>query len=438
MAYDPRMLFRAGAGSRYVPAVSDAEVIGEAMWSGMIDGTPVSKAHIANAQKRFLAAGTDMVPLLPNMDPELVRMAIFEHGIKGDMTDRIQKALDKNYNQWLDDVSKAFWDELPDVCELKKAMTTSSNFMHVIADQDVTYLYKRPYPVQSLIPTEANKGKTANFDIVGPYDQGSAFPGVEDQDFTESEMTSYNRSQYIKYLYAVLRVTKAAQLAGLAQVPARDMLAIRIDAAQDALRALRERMMLGVNIAVNDTTFAFHAAYAAGDVGYNGLYQMIQANTAGTSGDQTWVTSTGGDYDSIMKDLDSSYNTMVKFGMQPNLALCDYRIFAIIRRGEWQKMRTEPIKELATGISKLSLNFPGADGLPLVPHAFMPQTAAYGTIMLVDTRLIARRTLWQDMYEDLAKINLSSKAVISAAETMVDKSDIDAASSLQGGVFTIA
>jgi hypothetical protein len=124
--------------------------------------------------------------------------------------------------------------------------------------------------------------------------------------------------------------------------------------------------------------------------------------------------------------------------MQPNLALCDYRIFAIIRRGEWQKMRTEPIKELATGISKLSLNFPGADGLPLVPHAFMPQTAAYGTIMLVDTRLIARRTLWQDMYEDLAKINLSSKAVISAAETMVDKSDIDASSSLQGGVFTIA
>jgi hypothetical protein len=262
MSYDPRMLHKAGAGSRFVPAASDAEVIGEAMWSGMIDGTPVSKAHIANAQKRFLAAGTDMVPLLPNMDPELVRMAIFEHGIKGDMTDRIQKALDKNYNQWLDDVSKAFWDELPDVCELKKAMTTSSNFMHVIADQDVTYLYKRPYPVQSLIPTEANKGKTANFDIVGPYDQGSAFPGVEDQDFTESEMTSYNRSQYIKYLYAVLRVTKAAQLAGLAQVPARDMLAIRIDAAQDALRALRERMMLGVHIGVNDTSFAYRAAYA--------------------------------------------------------------------------------------------------------------------------------------------------------------------------------
>jgi hypothetical protein len=437
MAYDPRMIFKAGVGRKYIPAASDAEIIGEAMWPGMIDGSPVTKSHIAKAQQRFQSVGAEMMPLLPNLDSELVRMAIFDHGVRGDMTDRITKAMEKDYNKWLDDVSKSFWAELPDACELKKAMTTSSNLMHVIADQDVTYLYKRPYPVQSLIPTESNKGKTANFDIVGPYDQGSAAFGVEDQDFTESEMTTYNRSQYIKYMYAVLRVTKAAQLAGLAQVPARDMLAIRIDAAQDALRALRERAMLGVALSVNDTTFAFRAAAGATDQHYNGLYQMIQANTAST-GDQCWISSTGGDYDTIMKDLDTTYNTMVKFGMQPNLAITDYRVFGIIRRGLWEHMRTEPIKELATGISKISLVFPGADGLPLVPHAFMPQTAAIGTIMLIDTRLIARRTVWQDMYEDLAKINLSSKAVISAAETMVDKSDIDAASSLQGGVFSIA
>jgi hypothetical protein len=96
------------------------------------------------------------------------------------------------------------------------------------------------------------------------------------------------------------------------------------------------------------------------------------------------------------------------------------------------------VKELATGISKISLVFPGADGLPMVPHPFLPQGAGLGSIQLYDTRLIARRTLWQDMYEDLAKINLSQKAVISAAETMVDKSDIDAATSLHGGVFAIA
>lgn len=437
--YDTRMIYKAGAGRSYIPAASDAELVGNALWQGMVDGTPITKAHIVAAQKRFLDSGVDMVPLLPNFDPELVRKAVFEHGIKGDMTDKIQKSMDKQYETWLNDVSKSFWDELPDVCELKKALTTSSSLMHVIADQDVTFLYKRPYPLQALIPTEANKGKTANFDIVGPYDFGSAFPGVEDQMFVESEISTHNRSQYIKYMYAVLRVTKAAQLAGLAQVPARDMLAIRIDAAQDALRALRERMLLGVNFQVNDTTFAFRSnmdiSTDSTNLYYNGIYQMIQAATGSS---KTWVTSTGNSYDSIMADLDLTYNTMIKYGMQPNLAICDYRVFGIIRRGLWEHFRTEPIKELATGISKIALVFPGADGLPLVPHPFMPQTAGSGTIELVDTRLLARRSLWQDMYEDLAKINLSQKAVISAAETFVDKSDIDGATSLHGGVFSIA
>jgi len=98
------------------------------------------------------------------------------------------------------------------------------------------------------------------------------------------------------------------------------------------------------------------------------------------------------------------------------------------------------------GISKINLVFPNADGLPLVPHPFMPMGAGLGTIMLIDTRLWARRSLWQDMYEELAKINLSQKFVISAAETLVDKSDVSgtfvaaatATESLHGGVDAIA
>jgi hypothetical protein len=108
--------------------------------------------------------------------------------------------------------------------------------------------------------------------------------------------------------------------------------------------------------------------------------------------------------------------------------------------------RTEPVKEFVQGVAKINLVFPAATGLPLVPHPFLSQTAAYGSIFLLDTRLLARRSLWQDTYEELAKINLSQKFVVSAAETLIDKSDIgnDAtgggipAYSLHGGVFTIA
>jgi hypothetical protein len=64
-------------------------------------------------------------------------------------------------------------------------------------------------------------------------------------------------------------------------------------------------------------------------------------------------------------------------------------------------------------------------------------TGAYGGIFLIDTRLLARRTLWADTYEELANINTSDKFVISAAETLIDKSDVDGSSSLHGGLFGI-
>ena len=320
-------------------------------------------------------------------------------------------------------------------------MTTASNLMHVIADQDVTYLYKRPYPFQALIPSEANKGKTANFDIVGPWDLPGAGPGTEDQMFTEGDPSPYNRSQYIKYLYSVYRVTMAAQLAGLAQVPARDMLAIRIDMAQDALRSLRERMMIGVNYSPTDTTMAFRGAVGATNISYNGVYQIIQANTKTAGSGANWVTSGGASYDQINKDLDTSYQAMAKYGFQPNIAFCDYQTFGIYRRGLWEHFRTGPITEITSGITKIELTFPNAGGLAMIPHPFLPVAttgSSTGCIILLDSRLLARRILWQDMNTQLAQINLSQKGVISAAETLVDKSDVDAASSLQGGVFAIA
>jgi hypothetical protein len=146
-----------------------------------------------------------------------------------------------------------------------------------------------------------------------------------------------------------------------------------------------------------------------------------------------------------MQDLDTSYRYMLKFGMSPNLAICDLRTFSTIRQGLMEYFRTEPIKEFVQGIAKINLVFPAATGLPLVPHPFLSQAASYGSVFLLDTRLVARRSLWQDTYEELAKMNLSQKFVVSAAETLIDKSDIgnDAtgggvpAYSLHGGVFTI-
>lgn len=461
--------FKGAIGQQY------AQTRAQLYWGpDILEGTMINPGPAAIYANKRINDGLDkrdisMIPLIPDggigvIPDQVIRKAVLGTPMMDLMVDTTTGKADKTtrseYLEGLgaveDDytrIRKSMDTKLHnDATAIKKAMiagtssTTGSYLMHVIADEGVTYLYKRPYPVQALLPVEANKGRQALWDVIGPYEFGSAFFGVEDEHFDESDITTHNRQEFVKYLFTVGRVTKAAQFAGLAQVPSRDMLAIRIDACQDALRALRERRMLGVTSDVSDTNFAWTSASS---LEYKGLYELIQTNTSGTSGNQTWITSNGNTYKTIMNDLDTSYRYMLKFGMQPNLAICDLRTFTIIRQGLMEYFRTEPIKEFVQGISKINLVFPAATGLPLVPHPFMPQAGAaaatYGAVMLLDTRLLARRSLWQDTYEELAKINLSQKFVVSAAETLIDKSDIgnDAtgggvpAYSLHGGVFGI-
>ena len=420
---------------------SDASTIGESFWGNIPDGTPIDdlNGHILKAQKRYKDGGVvAIVPLQSPVVDQIYREFILgpTHLMeKGDFNEYAIKAQEK--------IAKAAEEYVSEV--IKKADSTTSlgsSLMHVIADQQVTYLYKRPYPLQTLIPVEANKGKTASWDSIGPYEIGSAAFGSEDPNLQEVDMVAHNRYDTVKFMYAVGRLTKAVRFAALSQVPARDIKAIRIDIAQDAMRALRERSLLGVNREVTDTTNAWTAA---SPLEYKGLYELITANTAGNppTGDQCWINCAGASVDTfgeIMAKLDETYRYMVKYGMQPNLALCDYTTFGVIRRGVVEYMRySAENQELIPGVTKLTLSFPNAGGLPLVPHPFMRMDTGgdYGAIFLIDTSLIARRTLWADTYEELANLNTSDKFVISASETLIDKSDVDGTSSLHGGLFGI-
>jgi len=422
-------------------SADDVSIIGETYWMGIPDGSPVNivKAQ-ADVQRRFAKASGNngpiaFMPLMPPGIDELIKKAVLNtdpymtkeecaHVLKAN-----KEQMDKQTRQYLDKI-------------VSKAETTASNMMHVIADEQVTYLYKRPYPYQAMIPVEANKGKYALWDAVGPYgDMGSASFGEEDPTLVESDMKSYNRMDSIKYLYAVGRLTKASKFAGLTQVPARDLKAIRVDMAQDAIRALRERAMLGVTRNIKSTTNEFVAPTA---LEYSGTYQLITNNVGtGTIGAKMYVdvsTSNCNTFQKLSESLDQTYNQLVLYGIQPNLAICDFPTFGLIRRGMTDFIRYvgEPVKTLVPGVQKLDLVFPNEGGLSLVPHAFLPMaTGAYGNIFLIDTRLMSRRTLWQDTYEELANINTSDKFVISAAETLIDKTAITANDSLHGGVFGI-
>ena len=416
-----------------------AGLVGEAMWAGIPDGTPIGVSQLKiqqNAFKKAKGAGKQvaLMPMLPPIQDQFVKKAVFcDSFMDADEIVHLRKA----YKEEMDKMTRQYLDKV-----ISKADTTESNQMHVIADEQVTYLYKRPYPFQSLIPVEANKGKWAAWDVIGPYDITSAYFGTEDPDLTETNMKAYNRFDRIKYMYTVGRLTKAAQLAGLTQIPARDLRAIRVDMAQDAMRALRERSMLGVTRNLQSVANTFENA---GPLEYPGLAEIIRTNTgAGTLGDKTWIdgSEVGGikTFTDINFYLDEVYSKMVLYGMRPNLAICDYKTFGLIRRGMTDFIRYigEPVKTLVPGVSKIDLVFPNEGALPLVPHPFMSMVAGNnGAIMLADTRLLARRTLWQDTYEQLANINTSDKFVISSAETLIDKSGVTEADSLHGGLFGI-
>lgn len=408
------------------------------------DGMPINTTAMAvGSQEIAKDWNTDhphdrYIPLAPPIPDDYVRKAIFGYG-----TDPTMPA--EEYEKDTAELRKAWYGDLHDYYTavvgegyIQKAETMgASNLMHVIADDGVTYMYKRPYPLQALLPAEANRGKQALWDAIGPFEFGSAFFGVEDENFVESDIVTHNRTADIKFGYAVGRVTKAGMLAGRAQVPPRDLLAIRIDAAQDAVRALRERSLLGVDRNVSQTVNTF---VASGANEYPGMYQLITANTTASN----WINEAGqtiDTYDKIMKELDKTFDNMVIDAMSPNLAICDYKTFGVIRRGLTEYFRTDPVKTFVQGISKISLVFPNEDGLALIPHPFLPQAAGdNGSIFLIDTRLWSRRVLWQDTYEELAKLNLSQKFVISFAECLIDKSDVGSAPgtpaySLHGGLF---
>jgi hypothetical protein len=196
--------------------------------------------------------------------------------------------------------------------------------------------------------------------------------------------------------------------------------------------------LLGVERDVSSTSNAFTAATS---IQYAGIYEKITNATSYTNKTYVDVSSDSVDtYDEIMLQLDKTYRLMVKMRQRPNLAICDYVTFGIIRRGlsEYFRYAGEPVKTLIPGLSKIDLVFPNHGGLALVPHELLPMTAGTnGFIGLIDTAHLERRVLWQDTYEELANINTSDKFVISASETFIDRSDVDGTSSLQGGLVGI-
>jgi hypothetical protein len=426
----------AGFGS--LPGISmdgsEARSRSRRYWGDIEDGEPIyNLPGIQKAQQDLAIEIIDsnpraaiILPLVDVVDPIWVRKAIFDdsYGIPGLRAD-IKKAQMDFAAEIESNLSTA---------KLAKATSTTSvsNLMHNYSDEQVVMLFKKIYPLQALIPVEANHGKVAQWDAITETGAGSASFGSEDPNPVESDITDAIRTATCKILYAWTRVTKMAKIAGQTQYPARDLMQIRNLAANEMIRNLRERALIGVQ---RDVTNSSSTYTAASGLEYAGLYELITNNTGATC-QQTYAGGAA-TLDKIKPYLDTVVLEMNQHGRTPNLIVADWKTFGVIGRGMNDFYRTEQIKETEFGFSKI--NYVTPIGLiPIVPITFMPTTTgSYGSLMVLETGTIVRRVLWGDTFEELGNLNTSQRGVISAAEVLIDKTDATATGSLQGLVSGI-
>lgn len=324
---------------------------------------------------------------------------------------------------------------------LSKAISTSSPFIHAVADGDVGILIYKPYPFQALINQEAVRGTTCIWDVIGPYDLASAYFGTEDPQLIESDFPQHTRQDTIKFMYSTGRVLDATYRAGLSAYPSRDFLTLSTITHQEAMRSLRERSDLGIT---KNVLSPYNDYMPAGPLEYEGIYQKIMRSTGQY---QCWVNGANlisptdtlaQQYEKIEAALVDSAIKMQVMNITPNLMMCDPKTFKIIRAGLMKTQYGVPPQEAYRfGISSIRISLPSIGELELVNHSMLPMADGQRAIYLLDTRLLAQRIAWRDMMEVLGKTNPSQKFYISAAETFIDKSDIDGQSCLMGGVFNL-
>jgi len=423
-------------------ATKEDVALGQAFWGNLgnaqtdVNLYEIKKSmakSIAHAQANGLQTAVSGV-VVDAIDPNLIKKAILDPGYSmSRFTNDIEAAKGK-YVDGLNEIRKASLSKVGvSEDEIKKAADSSSNLMHSIYDQQISSLFMRPLPVQALIGKEPNPGAIALWDAIPAGGAGSAAFGPESPNLVESDMDPKRRSADIKIAWTTAAVTQFAQYAGMAQVPARDLMSIELLAHTEMLKQLRERRTLGVTSSYSaDPVFA-----SAGQYEYPGLYELIHNNTD----DPNYETADAGvdTWDELKPLIKDSNRKMMRDGLVPNVAICDYSTYNIITIGMEEYVRYQQKSDQDYGIENIIINLPGAGKVPVVPSIYLPTTTgANGSFFLLDLNYLKYRVLYPEVFTELApSTNPTKRFTISFAETLIDKSDVDGTSSLQGGVFGI-
>jgi hypothetical protein len=294
----------------------------------------------------------------------------------------------------------------------------------VYVDPEIIDLTRRATPLVELIPRVTNYGKTADYNQISVI--ATAQPLGEDAALSEQSDTYVRKSLPVKYLYSVGRVTGpmfAASKQFLSSGGYVDALSLEVKNKTLAMKRLEEAMIL-LGDSVTAWTEPVNSVSVAAAYSFDGLWELISnSNSNGYGGSTSYRTDMAGASLGIA-NIRTAIRTARTAGGEPNLIVCDYATYDVIKALIQDQLRYVSTQTIAWGITVVSF-----EGLPIIASRFLSSTAGTGamvpqtgrSLFVLDTNVIEMRVLQDVSYEELAKTNDSTKFMLKCYEVLVVK-----------------
>ena len=306
-----------------------------------------------------------------------------------------------------------------------KAQTTTSGgagtagyaMIPIFVDPKIVDLTRKYTPLVEILPRVTNMGITADYNVITA--KGGAYAAAEDAPLPETSTTYDRKTESIKYLYAVGRVTgpsQAAQpsyvLAGMlpgsgATGPFSDQGAANA-IQQEVLVKTRELRELEENLLINGNATTSYTSAPTG-AEFNGI--VTQLSTTNQLNKSNTAIS--------IDDIGTQATVAFAAGGRPNLGITDAYTYNAILAQITQKIGyLQAQKEVFWGFSTVVFHTIVGE-IPIIPSMFMGYASGSRKVLLLDLSVIEVRVLQDVTYEELAKTNDSRKFLLKLYECLI-------------------
>ena len=297
------------------------------------------------------------------------------------------------------------------------AGTAGYAMIPIYVDPQVIDQSRKYTPLTEIFPRVSNQGITADFNIISA--KGGGFTAGEDAALADRSNTTSRQSTYIKYLYAVGRVTGPAQAAvpsymlagfqpsgsvgGFSDSGAPNAMQFETLVQARAIKELEENLLINGN----KTTSAISGNPDGTE--FDGFITLISTTN------KVDKNTTALD----LKDINAAIKLAFDDGGRPNFGIADSGTYSDLLDLLSAKIGfMQPTQQVFWGFQTIVLHTMVGD-IPVIPSMFMSSSSGSKSLYLLDLSVWEVRVLQDLTYEKLAKTNDSDKFMLKMYECLI-------------------